>query len=114
MDEKELREVNVRLERLESKFDTLAREPAVSALSAQDIAAYHKVQNAFWEDGSCGINETSPCILRCNILKGDAVIQLPRPRGCDVECICGPCNLGGLLGQLGQLGGGVRFGGLGG
>jgi hypothetical protein len=114
-DEKELRDLDIRLERLEQKLGTLGREPSVSALTEQDLAAYHKVQNAFWEDGSCGINETSPCILRCNIFKGGEVIPLPRPRFCDVECTCGPCNIGGLgsLGGLGGLGGGIRFRGLG-
>jgi hypothetical protein len=108
-DEKELREVSLRLERLEAKLDTIGREPSVSALTEQDIAAYHKVQNAFWEDGSCGINETSPCVFRCNIFKGGTVVPLPRPKFCDIECTCGPCNLGG-----GAFGGAVRFRGLGG
>ena len=115
-DEMDLKEVSLRLERLEAKFDTQDRQPAVSALTEQDLAAYHKVQNAFWEDGTCGINETSPCILRCNILKDDLVVQLPPPTRCDIECTCGPCNLGNLggLAGLGGLGGGIRFRGLGG
>ena len=108
-DEKELRELNVRLERIESALETIGREASVGALTEADIAAYHKVQNAFWEDGSCGINETSPCVFRCNIFKGGKVVPLPRPKFCDIECTCGPCNIGG-----GGFGGAVRFRGLGG
>jgi hypothetical protein len=107
--EGELREVSLRLERLEAKLETIGREPSVSGLTAEDVAAYHKVQNAFWEDGTCGINETSPCVFRCNILRDDKVLPLPRPKFCDIECTCGPCNLG-----AGGFGGAVRFRGLGG
>lgn len=90
MPEDSLKDVIVRLERLEAKIGTVARK-AVSELSADEVAAYHKVQNAFWEDGTCGINETSPCILRCNVITGGRVIPIPKP--CDVECTCGPCSI---------------------
>ena len=103
----ELKEVMVRLESLEKKFDTVTRQTAVSKLSSKDIAAYHKVQVAFWEDGTCGINETSPCIIRCNLVTGGKVVPIPKP--CDFECTCGPCNVWGMV-----RGGGWRFGGLGG
>ena len=105
----DFREVSLRLERLEQKLERLVEDPSVSQLTEKDVAAYHKVQNAFWEDGSCGINETSPCVFRCNIFKGGKVIALPRPKFCDIECTCGPCNLG-----QGGFGGAVRFRGLGG
>lgn len=103
---KELKEVLARLERLEDKVATVGRRSKVTELAAADIAAYHKVQNAFWEDGTCGINETSPCILRCNVVTGGKVIPIPKP--CDFECTCGPCNIWGPI-----LGGGFRFRGLG-
>lgn len=102
----ELKDVVVRLERLEEKIATVSRTHKVAELSATDLAAYHKVVNAFWEDGTCGINETSPCILRCNVVTGGRVVPIPKP--CDVECTCGPCNIWGPL-----LGGGGRFRGLG-
>lgn len=108
MADPDMKDLNLRLERLEAKLDVLGGEPAVSALSKADIAAYHKVQNAFWEDGTCGINETSPCVLRCNNWKGTKVIPI-KVKFCDVECTCGPCNLG-----PGAIGGGIRFRGLGG
>ena len=70
----ELKELNVRLKNLEAKLETVSRRNKVEGLSARDIAAYHKVQPAFWEDGTCGINETSPCILRCNVINQGKVI----------------------------------------
>lgn len=103
-----LKEVNLRLERLEAKLDTVARTPSVSNLTADDIAAFHKVRNAFWEDGSCGINETSPCI-GCNAFVNDRVVKIPIPTPL-AECICGPC----MCGVGGSFGGIQRFGGLGG
>ena len=104
----DLKELSVRLKNLESKLETVSRRAAVSELSAKDIEAYHKVQLAFWEDGTCGINETSPCILRCNVIHQGKVISIPKP--CDVECTCGPCNIyGSMVGLAAQ-----RFRGLGG
>ena len=103
---KDLKEIMARLESLEGKVATVGRQTKVSELAAGDLAAYHKVQNAFWEDGTCGINETSPCILRCNVFTGGKVIPIPKP--CDFECTCGPCNVWGPM-----VGGGLRFRGLG-
>lgn len=105
-DSKELKEIIARLDNLEDKISTVGRRPKVAELAATDVAAYHKVQNAFWEDGTCGINETSPCVLRCNIVTGGRVVPIPKP--CDIECTCGPCNIWTHV-----LGGGFRFRGLG-
>jgi len=107
MSDQLLKDVAVRLERLEERVGTVARKTKASELTAEDVAAYHKVQNAFWEDGSCGINETSPCVFRCNLVVSGRVVPIPKP--CDVECTCGPCNFWGPV-----LGGGFRFRGLGG
>lgn len=103
----DLKEVVMRLDRLEEKVGTIARRTKAAELSVEDVAAYHKVQNAFWEDGTCGINETSPCVFRCNVITGGRVVPIPKP--CDIECTCGPCNIFGPI-----LGGGFRFRGLGG
>ena len=103
----DLKEVLVRLKNLEETVSTIARKNRVAELSAADVAAYHKVQNAFWEDGTCGINETSPCIYRCNVITGGKVVPIPKP--CDVECTCGPCNIWNPI-----LAGAFRFRGLGG
>ncbi len=103
----DLKEVLIRLTNLEEKVGTISRKNKASELSAEDITAYHKVQNAFWEDGTCGINETSPCIFRCNVITGGKVIPIPKP--CDFECTCGPCNIWGPI-----LANVFRFRGLGG
>jgi hypothetical protein len=103
----ELKDLAVRLENLEAKFGTISRRSKLEELSAEDVAAYHKVQVAFWEDGTCGINETSPCILRCNAINEGKVI--PILKVCDYECTCGPCNIFGPMVNVGAL----RFRGLG-
>jgi hypothetical protein len=108
MAQDDLKDLQVRLENLEKKIGTVARRAKVADLTVEDIAAYHKVQSAFWEDGTCGINETSPCILRCNIINEGKVIPIPKP--CDIECTCGPCNIFTPLAALAAL----RFRGLGG
>ena len=103
----DLKEVLTRLKSLEDRVATIARKSRVTELSAEDVAAYHKVQNAFWEDGTCGINETSPCVFRCNVITAGRVVPIPKP--CDVECTCGPCNIWNPI-----LTGAFRFRGLGG
>lgn len=107
MSDELLKEVVVRLERLEKSVSVVSPKTKVSELSQEDLAAYHRVQSAFWEDGTCGINETSPCVLRCNVVTGGRVVPIPKP--CDYECTCGPCNFWGPV-----LGGGFRFRGFGG
>lgn len=109
----ELKELTLRLKALEDKLETVARKSRVSDLSADEIKAYLRVREAFFEEGSCGINETSPCNLHCRI---SCVIscRIVCDVVCDVECSCGPCNRGrGGFGS-GGFGGGGRFGGLGG
>ena len=112
----DLKELALRLERLEEKLDTVGQAESVAALTEEDIAAYHKVQNAVWEDGSCGINESSPCVLLCNVFKGGRIVKVKWRRPPINECTCGPCMLDNLrdlidVGKLNQL---QRFGGLGG
>ncbi len=107
MGEESMKEVLVRLERLEEKIGaTSSVEPKVAKLTVEEVNAYHKVVTALWEDGTCGINETSPCIFKCNVVHSGKVV--PIPRKCDVECTCGPCNIFGPA-----MGGAWRFGGLG-
>lgn len=107
----DLKEVKVRLDRLEKRVGTVAKAPKTAELSQEDISAYHRVRSALWEDGSCGINETSPCVVQ--LCRGPVrVCDLACQRicrACDVECTCGPCNVF----DRGVFGGG-RFGGLGG
>ena len=108
-DKDALKEVQLRLERLEDKLSTIAGGTRAAKLSEEEIAAYHRVRTALWEDGSCGINETSPCVLNCRVSTCRVTICDVICRPCDVECTCGPCNLGNLA-----VGGLSRFRGLGG
>ncbi len=107
----ELKKVNVRLERLEKRLDTVAKAPKTAELSAEDISAYHRVRTALWEDGTCGINETSPCVVQ--LCRGPIricdIVCLRICRACDTECTCGPC---GVYERASY--GGRRFGDLGG
>lgn len=93
MDEKQLKNMELRLERIEKAIDSIAK-PVVSQLSEDDITAYHRVREVLWEDGTCGINETSPCVVTCRIIdKVCKVVPIPICKACDVECTCGPCNI---------------------
>lgn len=119
----ELKDLALRLENLEKQVETVARRPSAQDLSAEDLKAYVKVQEVLM--GTCGINETSPCIVTCRICQLCTVCQTCYVcrvcnvcqvcqvcqvcRICDVECTSGPCTV-----SPGTFGGAGRFGGLGG
>jgi hypothetical protein len=111
MEPDDLKELELRLERIEKAIETLPKA-RTSSISEDDVAAYHRVRSVLWEDGTCGINETSPCVISCRIVdKICRVVPVPIFRPCDVECTCGPCN---VLLDFGTLRGGTyRFGNLG-
>lgn len=96
MEEKQMKNMELRLERIEKAIENIAK-PVVNraaTLSEDDIAAYHRVREVLWEDGTCGINETSPCVISCRIIdKICKVVPIPICKPCDVECTCGPCNI---------------------
>jgi hypothetical protein len=111
MSDQGLKELALRIERLEKLLDTAPRRTPVEEISAEDMRAYLKVRNAFGEGGACGINETSPCIVLCR--QPVTFCRIPQIcRICDFECTCGPCAMCSFGG--GGIGGGGRFGGLGG
>jgi hypothetical protein len=114
-DPKSLEALDLRLTRIESAIEKLgaAREPVAAAqLSAEEIAAYRKVRDVIAADYGefCGINDCFRCIVvRCvTSCITNCVTVCVRP--CDIECTCGPCNLGGGftggLSRFGRLGGG--------
>lgn len=111
MQDDTLKELDLRLERIEKAIETLAK-PKMASPSEEDVAAYHRVRSLLWDDGTCGINETSPCVISCRIIdKICRVVPIPICRACDVECTCGPCN---VFTDLGIMRGGThRFGNLG-
>ena len=95
MSDKEMKELELRLERIEKAVETIAAQrPGLASLSAEEIDVYHKVRSALWEEGTCGINETSPCVISCRVVeKICKVVPIPICRICDVECTCGPCSV---------------------
>lgn len=110
----DLKEMELRLERIEKAIATLAKPRGQATISEEDVAAYHRVRSVMWEDGTCGINETSPCVISCRII--DKIcrivpIPIPIPKPCDFECTCGPCNVFTDFGIL--RGGFSRFGNFG-
>lgn len=107
-----LKEIALRLERLEKSLDTVPRRAPMPDVSAEELKAYTKVRAALaFEWGSCGINETSPCVVACRV-PTPLCRPVPVCRACDFECTCGPCAQ--CFSGGGAVGGSGRFGGLGG
>lgn len=95
-----------RIERLEKMFAAAPSREAID-LSADEIQVYLKVRDVIAADYGefCGINDCFRCIL----CRACAVCRICKVcRMCDVECICGPCNIGGMSGGVGDF---TRFGG---
>ena len=110
----EMKELSLRIERIERMVESIAVERAPSAaadLSADEISAFRKVRDVVAQDFErfCGINDCFRCIVtRCGFL---CEFVCGRGGPCDVECSCGPCGFGG---GGGGFGGRVnRFGNLG-
>jgi hypothetical protein len=105
--EDRIRRLEMAVERLEALLtQRQAPQPAVADLTADELKAYQKVREVLASDWGdfCGINDCFRCVVRlCRVC--DLCIVRP----CDVECTCGPCNLGGF-----RSGGLNRFSGLGG
>ncbi|KAB7741886.1 hypothetical protein GA707_16870 [Nostocoides sp. F2B08] len=100
-DEEALKNLELRLERIEKAIQKVSvRRQATVDLSEEDVAAYHRVREVLWEDGACGINETSPCVVSCLVIdKLCKFVPIPTPP-CVFECTCGPCNYFGEFGRL--------------
>jgi hypothetical protein len=105
----DLKKLEMRIDKLESMLSSSARAREAADLTADEIKAYQKVRDVVAADYGefCGINDCFRCIVfRC--LRCYEPVPIPIPRPCDVECSCGPCNVG-------RFGGGAgRFSGLGG
>jgi len=111
-DEEALKNLELRLERIENAIQTVnVQRPSQLDLNEDDVAAYHRVRELLWEDGACGINETSPCVISCRIVNKLCKVVPVLPEPCLAECTCGPCN---VFTDVGRLGSAVsRFGGFG-
>ena len=103
----ELKDLAVRLKNLESKLETVPPRGG-RGVDGKGHRRLPQGSAGVLEDGTCGINETSPCILRCNVINQGKVIPIPKP--CDIECTCGPCNIYGPMVNAAAF----RFRGLGG
>jgi hypothetical protein len=107
--EREKESVELRLAKIESKLDELAKGMGSGGgqmkASKEDIEAYNRVLRAAvatdWGE-FCGINDCSKCI----------VVVCRQPRLCSIdicsvdpcfECSCGPCNEF-ILGRRGRFG----------
>lgn len=106
----ETKELSLRIERIEKLLEGIAveRAPAAQELTKEELAAFKKVRDVVAADWGhfCGINDCFRCIVvRCQALCQVVCDVICNP--CDVECSCGPCNIGGLRGRV------SRFGGLG-
>ena len=109
MSEDMIRSLEGRIVELENELKQMrsSRQQAAD-ITPEEMQVYMKVRGTLaWDpEGVCGINECSRCIVH---LCYSCINLCWICRVCDVECICGPCNLGGI-----GRGGLSRFGGLGG
>lgn len=107
MAQERYRDLEGRIERLEQAFGPrLTREAA--DISADEMKAYLKVRDVIAADFGdfCSINDCFRCVVMCRACMVCRVCRVCRL--CDVECICGPCNIGGMTGGLRDFG---QFGG---
>jgi hypothetical protein len=104
MAEDKIRKLEGRIQNLENALASRQR-PEPTSLSEDEVAAYIKVRDVIAADYGefCGINDCFRPIV-CRV----ACVVCRICRICDVECICGPCNIGGLRGGSGDF---MRFGG---
>ena len=102
-----LKRLEGRIDRLENSLTQRPRREATD-LSADEISAYLKVRDVIAADFGefCGINDCFRCIV-CRICQQACrICQVCRI--CDVECVCGPCNIGGRTGGISDF---TSFGG---
>ena len=102
----DLKELSLRIEKIEKLLEGIAveRAPTATELTEEEIAAFQKVRDVVASDWGkfCGINDCFRCVVvRCQTVCQIACDVLCNP--CDVECSCGPCNIGGLRGRLGRF-----------
>ena len=101
--------LELRIAELEKKLSAVTQRTTANQLTKEEIEAFHKVREviaADWGD-FCGINDCFRCV---NLCVSRCIVNTRCIVRCVNECVCGPCNVGDVLG-----GGGIgRFGTLGG
>ena len=103
----DIKELSLRIQKIEKLVEHLATEraPATASLTQDEIAAYQKVRDIIAADYGryCGINDCFRCVIvRCITSCITLCDTVCTP--CDVECSCGPCNIGGIRGKTGRFG----------
>lgn len=91
-----LKELSLRIDALERV--AVDRTSRATQLSDDEIKAYLKVRDVVAPDYGqfCGINDCYRCVIVRCISNCQALCDVSCSP-CDVECSCGPCNIGGGL-----------------
>jgi hypothetical protein len=91
-----------RIAELENQLAGRAKRagPPAAELTQDDLAAFQRVRDVLATDWGdfCGINDCFRCRI-CRVCTTCVICRVCRV--CDVECICGPCNVGGMVGGPG-------------
>ncbi len=99
MAENELEKLELRIGKIERLLEETLTKRASANITAEEMAAYQKVKDVVAADWGefCGINDCFRCvIIRClQCYSGPSLC-----RACDVECSCGPCNIGQFGGSM--------------
>jgi len=103
--ESEIEKLHLRISQLEDQLKNV-RQPQTE-ITADDLKAHRKVQEALFGGFSACITECTRCIGPCGFCQVFCIVNCIQP--CNTECTCGPC-----LQARPQSGGLGRFGGLGG
>jgi hypothetical protein len=103
----EMKELSLRIQKIEKMLEnlTVERAPTAEELTEDEIAAFQKVRDVISADFGkfCGINDCYRCVVvRCQTVCQTVCDIICNP--CDVECSCGPCNVGGLKGRVSRFG----------
>lgn len=96
-----VKRLEMRIAKLEEMIGQMGARRAPAEVTAEEIKAYQKVRDVLAADWGefCGINDCFRCIIVRCITRCIALCDVVC-RPCDVECSCGPCNMGGLGGRL--------------
>jgi len=93
MADKELEKLELRIGKIERLLEEAVAKRAPTKITEEEMAAFQKVRDviaADWGD-FCGINDCYRCVvIRCL----QCFTPTPLCRPCDVECSCGPGNIG--------------------
>jgi hypothetical protein len=100
MAEDKMKNLEIRIQELENELKGLrASRRELQDISADELRAYFKVKDTLVADWGefCGINDCMVCRI-CSVQPCRVCVAICQVcQVCDVECTCGPCNVGGLM-----------------